>query len=217
MTTIAIVGGTGHHGRALARRFASAGLAVIVGSRDPQRARAAVAAWPARGSIDVADNVTAVEHSDVIVLAVPFASVDVVLTDLHAHLRGDSVMIDVTVPVTFTGGKMAMAEPAEGSAAEHIRSRLPDRVHLAAAFKTLPAHLLEAAGEPLDCDEFVCADSETARRRAIALVELLPGVRPVDIGPLSGARFIEHATALAIAINRRHKVDAARFRVVGLA
>jgi hypothetical protein len=97
-----------------------------------------------------------------------------------------------------------------------IRARLPENVGLAAAFKTLPAHVLGDPQRPLDCDEFVCADSDEARARAIALVQKLPGLRPVDVGPLSRARFIEHLTALAIAINRRHKIHDARFRVVGL-
>jgi len=111
---------------------------------------------------------------------------------------------------------MAMLDVAEGSATEHIRGRLPPAVRLAAAFKTVPAHLLGAAGDPLDCDEFVCGDSDSARSEAAALVSLLPGLRPVDVGPLSRARSIEHLTALAIAINRRHKVHDARFRIVGL-
>jgi NADPH-dependent F420 reductase len=126
------------------------------------------------------------------------------------------VVVDVTVPVTFSGGKMAMVEVAEGSASEHIRARLPDGVLLAGAFKTVPAHLLGDGDAPLDCDEFVCGDSDEARRRAIELVELLPGLRAVDVGPLSRARSIEHLTALAIAINRRHKIHDARFRIVGL-
>ncbi len=62
----------------------------------------------------------------------------------------------------------------------------------------------------------MCGDSEGARSEAAALVNLLPGVRAIDAGPLSRARSIEHLTALAIAINRRHKVHDARFRVVGL-
>jgi predicted dinucleotide-binding enzyme len=47
-------------------------------------------------------------------------------------------------------------------------------------------------------------------------MQLLPGLRAVDVGPLSRARFIEHATALAIAVNRRHKIHTARFKVIGL-
>jgi NADPH-dependent F420 reductase len=217
MTSIAMIGGTGQQGRGLARRFITAGLRVVVGSRDPDRARTAVAGWAgADQQVEVADNASAIERADVTILAVPFTSVDPLLQELETHFNGGSLVIDVTVPVTFAGGKMAMLEVAEGSAAEHIRARLPAAVHLAVAFKTIPAHLLGEADEPLDCDEFVCGDSDEARSRASALVAVLPGLRAIDVGPLSRARSIEHLTALAIAINRRHKIHDARFRIVGL-
>jgi len=217
MTSIAILGGTGQQGRGLAQRFAAAGARVIVGSRDPKRALESVATWDARdGSIVATGNAAAVAQGDITVLAVPFASVDALLTELQPHFKDRSLVIDVTVPVAFEGRTMTMLDIAEGSATEHIRARLPAGVQLAAAFKTVPAHLLAAAGTPLDCDEFVCGDSDEARGQAAALVRLLPGLRPVDVGPLSRARFIEHMTALAIAINRRHKIHDARFAVVGL-
>jgi 8-hydroxy-5-deazaflavin:NADPH oxidoreductase len=217
MASIAILGGTGQQGRGLAQRLARAGARIVVGSRDPERARAAVAEWAAAGQpIDVAGNADAVGQSDVVVLAVPFRSVDALLDEVRTSFKDGMTVIDVTVPVTFDGGKMAMIDVPEGSAAEHVRARLPAGVALAAAFKTIPAHLLGALDRPLDCDEFVCGDSDEARRRAISLVELLPGLRAVDVGPLSRARSIEHLTALAIAINRRHKIHDARFRIVGL-
>ena len=216
--TVAILGGTGQQGRGLAQRFARAGLRVTVGSRDPARARELVAGWstvPTDHPIHVADNAAAVAAAEVTVLAVPYASIDPLLEELRAQFKAGSLAIDLTVPVTFAGGKMAMLEVEEGSAAEHIRARLPDGVRLACAFKTVPAHLLGAGFDPLDCDEFVCGDSDEARADAAALVALLPGLRPVDVGALSRARSIEHMTALAIAINRRHKIHDARFRVVG--
>jgi 8-hydroxy-5-deazaflavin:NADPH oxidoreductase len=217
MKSIAILGGTGQQGSGLAQRFAAAGTRVIVGSRDPRRALETVATWgPPGQSIEVADNAAAVERSDLTVLAVPFTTVDALLTELESHFKDRSLVIDVTVPVAFSGRTMTMLDVAEGSATEHIRARLPAGVQLAAAFKTVPAHLLGAVGTPLDCDEFVCGDSDEARAQAAALVKLLPGLRPVDVGPLSRARFIEHLTALAIAINRRHKIHDARFAVIGL-
>ena len=217
MTSIAILGGTGQQGGGLARRFARAGARVVVGSRDPDRARFTVAEWGATGQpIEVAGYAAAAEQASVVILAVPFGSIDALLDELRSSLKSGAVVIDVTVPVTFVAGKMAMLEVAEGSASEHIRAGLPAGVGLAAAFKTIPAHLLAAGDQPLDCDEFVCGDSDEARARAVALVQMLPGLRPVDVGPLSRARSIEHLTALAIAINRRHKIHDARFRIVGL-
>ena len=217
MPSITILGGTGQQGRGLAQRLALVGMNVLVGSRDPDRARAAVAGWARTQSpINVADNGSAVDGADVMILAVPFPTVDELLQELYPRFSDGALVIDVTVPVTFAGGKMAMLEVVEGSATEHIRARLPPAVRLAAAFKTVPAHLLGATADPLDCDEFVCGDSDAARSEAAALVNLLPGLRAIDVGPLSRARSIEHLTALAIAINRRHKVHDARFRIVGV-
>jgi NADPH-dependent F420 reductase len=216
MITIAILGGTGQQGRGLAQRFERAGARVVVGSRDPERARTSVAGWDAGVSIEVATHASAAERSEIAVLAVPFHSIDPMLDELRPIFKPGMLVIDVTVPVTFSSGKMAMVEVAEGSASEHVRALLPERVLVAGTFKTIPAHLLGDGEAPLDCDEFVCGDSDESRRRAIELVGLLPGLRAVDVGPLSRARSIEHLTLLAIAINRRHKIHDARFRMVGL-
>jgi NADPH-dependent F420 reductase len=186
-STVAILGGTGHQGRGLAQRLAQAGVNVVVGSRDPERARVTVAQWtlaPGAEPIDVAANGPAVARARVVVLAVPFTSVDATLEDVQPHFASGTLVVDLTVPVTFVGGKMTMVDVPEGSAGEHVRALLPPAVRLACAFKTVPAHLLAAGSEPFDCDEFVCGDSDEARQEAAALVALLPGLRPVDVGPL---------------------------------
>jgi len=211
---VAILGGTGQQGSGLARRLAAAGIDIVVGSRDPDRARGTIAGWTER--VEVASNASAAAAADTIVFAVPFKTIDALVDDVGSRMRADAIAIDVTVPLTFEGGRMAMLDVAEGSAAEHIRARLPQGIALACAFKTIPAHLLDRVDEPLDCDEFVCGDSDAARERALALVAALPQLRGVDVGPLARARSIEQLTALAVAINRRHKRHDARFRVVGL-
>lgn len=217
MASIAVLGGTGQQGSGLARRFARGGARVIVGSRDPERARTTVAGWGTAGEpIDTAGYADATARAETVLLAVPFGSVDALLEELRSSFTPGAVLIDVTVPVTFVAGKMTMIEVAEGSASEHVRARVPVEVGVAAAFKTIPAHLLGAIETPLECDEFVCGDSDRARARAVELVQMLPGLRAVDVGPLPRARSIEHLTTLAIAINRRHKIHDARFRIVGL-
>ncbi|HKB09113.1 MAG TPA: NADPH-dependent F420 reductase [Vicinamibacterales bacterium] len=213
---VAILGGTGQQGSGLARRLAAAGLQVTVGSRDPRRARDTIAGWRAPAPIEAADNATAAATADTVVLAVPFGTVDALLDEVAPHLKQDAVVVDLIVPMTFAGGTMTMLDIVEGSAAEHIRTKLPPAASLACAFKTVPAYLLDRVDLPLDCDEFVCGDSEAARIRAADLVGHVAGLRAVDVGPLSRARSIEQLTALAVAINRRHHVHDARFRVIGL-
>src|SRR5258708_344367 len=122
MITIAILGGTGQQGRGLAQRFGRAGARIIVGSRDLERARTTVAGWDTGASIEVATHASAAGRSEIAVLAVPFHSIDPMLDELRPIFKPGMLVIDVTVPVTFSGGKMLMVEVAEGSASEHVRA-----------------------------------------------------------------------------------------------
>jgi len=216
---VGVVGGTGSEGRGLAARLALTGLRVTIGSRDPARAVSVARELGERlpaASIGGVSNENAIAASNVVILAVPFVHAGpMVEAHLELFMPG-ALVIDVTVPVVFDAGKPRFVEPPEGSAAEHLRSRLPDRVALACAFKTLPARLLEHVETPLDCDDFVCGDSLESRDRVSAIVRRIPGLRPVDAGPLESARVVERMTLLAISINKRYKRHGARFQVLGL-
>jgi NADPH-dependent F420 reductase len=216
-TTIALLGGTGQQGGGLAQRLAKAGRSVTIGSRDPDRAAATVAGW-GRPSLPVAtaSYADAAAAADIVIIAVPFAAVDLALAECRDRFRPNALLVDVVVPVTFAPNSVDLVAIPEGSATEHIKARLPDHVRMAATFKTVPAYLLNDIDRPLDCDEFVCGDSAEARGEAAALVGDIAGLRAVDAGPLRAARSIEHLTLLAIRINRRHRIHEARFRVVGL-
>jgi len=214
--SIAVLGGTGQQGGGLAQRLAKAGHRVTIGSRDPARAAATLAGWPLGRSIASADYAGATAAADVVILAIPFDAVEGVLVGCGPHVRPNALVIDVIVPVTFARQSVELSAIAEGSAAEYVKARLPEHAQLAATFKTVPAHLLNEIDRPLDCDEFVCADSADARAAASALVGDVAGLRAVDVGPLRAARSIEHLTLLAIRINRRHHVHESRFRIVGL-
>ena len=217
LPTVAVLGGTGHQGRGIALRLARAGRRVIVGSRDAARAATMVSEWPATSGTITADTYGgAAAAAAIAVLAVPFDAIDLLLEGVRSSLQPGTLVIDVTVPIAFGSGGATMVAVAEGSATEHIKARLPDGVRLAGAFKTLPAHLLNELDRPVECDEFICGDSAEARADASSVAAAIEGLRPVDVGPLSRARSIEHLTLLAIAINRRHKLRDARYRVAGL-
>src|SRR4051794_8314171 len=114
LPTVAVLGGTGHQGRGIARRLSRAGYAVIVGSRDRQRASDIVSEWPSEGGTLATDDYSgAAASADITVLAVPFDALDPLLAQLSAVLRPGTLVVDVTVPITFSTAGPAMTPVAE--------------------------------------------------------------------------------------------------------
>ena|SRR5436853_2078573 len=216
---VGLIGGTGPEGRGLALRWAMAGARVTVGSRLVDRAQVTAAELNrilGEDRIVPGGNHTAISESEIVLLTVPFNHAASTLEAHAGDFDENSILIDTTVPVTFEAGRARYVELPEGSASEHLRKRLPEAIPLVAAFKTIPAHLLEDPNEPLDCDDFVASDSGDAKKRVIEAMSTMSGLRPIDAGALESARTIERMTVLAIGINRRNKIKTARFRVAGL-
>lgn len=216
---VAVVGGTGSEGRGVAARLARAGVRVTIGSREEHRAIETAAALREKhggSEVDGSSNGEAIAAADIVFLAVPFAHAEELITTHRERFRSGALLIDVTVPVVFEGGRPRFVEPPAGSAAEQIRRVLPEHVRLACAFKTLPARLLEHVETPLDCDDLICGDSRESREAAMQVVERIAGLRPVDAGPLETARILERMTLLAIRLNKRYKTHGARFKVLGI-
>jgi len=219
---VGLIGGTGEEGRGLALRWAIAGARVSIGSRSLERAKAVAdelnQLLGSRGAQTLAhgENRRVIAESDLALLTVPFAHAASTLETHRQDFRDGSILIDITVPVSFEQGRVRYVELPEGSASEHLKTRLPENIPLVAAFKTEPAHLLAEIDEALDCDSFVASDSKEAKARVIEAITFIDGLRAVDAGTLYSARTLERMTVLAIGINRRHKIKTARYRVIGL-
>jgi NADPH-dependent F420 reductase len=219
---VGLIGGTGEEGRGLALRWAIAGARVTIGSRALERAKAVadelnkLLGSRAAQTVGYGENRDVIAGSDLALLTVPFAHAASTLEAHRQDFREGSILIDITVPVSFEQGRVRYVELPEGSASEHLKARLPESIPLVAAFKTEPAHLLAEIEEPLDCDSFVASDSKESKARVIEAIGFIKGLRAVDAGTLYSARTLERMTVLAIGINRRHKIKTARYRVVGL-
>jgi NADPH-dependent F420 reductase len=222
---VGIIGGTGTEGKGLALRFSRAGLAVGIGSRDPQRAESAAASLNEQltgagyqASLQGFSNAVIAAGAEFLFLAIPFLHAKQILEECTAFLCPGCILIDITVPLVFVPGQksVGLLDLPEGSGSRHLAGRIPGGVDLVAAFKTLPAHLLGHLDEPLDCDEFVCGDSPEARHRVVDLLKFIPGLRPIDVGGLESAATLERMCALAVSINRQYKVKGSRFRMIGL-
>lgn len=210
--TLGILGGTGPQGRGLAVRFAQAGLSVIIGSRDSERA-AGVAASLGHG-IRGGDNVGCATDSDLVIVAVPWDGHADLLASLKDALRG-KVVVDCVNPLGFDKqGPYGLAVES-GSACEQAAVLLPDSV-VVGAFHHLSAELLEDPSvTAIDADVLVLGDDRDATDTVQALAECIPGVRGVFAGRLRNAHQVEALTANLIAINRRYKTHSG-VRIAGL-
>lgn len=217
---VTIVGATGDLGFGLALRLATAGVPVVIGSRDA--GRAAEAADRVRAAVPGADvsgasNPDAAAGAELVVLSVPFASQAPTLRSLREALRPGAILLDVTVPLAAAvGGRPTRVLSVwQGSAAQQAQELVPDGVTVVSALHTVAARHLAELDYAFGEDVFVCSDSRDAKARVAELIKLIPGLRPVDAGRLEMARITEQLTALTIGINIRHKVTAG-LQVTGL-
>jgi 8-hydroxy-5-deazaflavin:NADPH oxidoreductase len=218
---IAIIGGTGDQGNGLALRWARAGLPVLIGSRDAERAQAAAAAMRdalgGRAAIEGAANGDAAAAATIVVLTVPFAAQIATLKDIAGRLAPGTLLVDVTVPLEpAVGGKPTrLLGVWAGSAAEQCAEFTPAGVSVVSAFHNVGAEALADLAHAVECDILVCGNDKASRERLRPLVEAVPGCRYVDAGPLANSRIVESMTALLIGINIRHKIHCG-LRITGM-
>jgi len=209
--TVAVLGGTGDQGQGLARRFAQAGLQVLIGSRSVDRAEKAAAELNAALGVDPSvrglANADAASQADLVIVAVPWEGHAATLQSLPTELAG-KIVVDCVNPLGFDArGSYALPVP-EGSAAEQAATLLPDS-RVVAAFHHVSAVLLtDPAITSFDLDVLVLGDDREATDTVQALAGLIPGMRGLYAGRLRNARQVEALTANLISINRRYKAHA---------
>jgi hypothetical protein len=204
----------------LGLRWARAGEAVIVGSRQAERAQQAAAAIQLRAGLQAKvsgmENSAACAAADILMLTVPFEGQASLLKHLKPAMTAGSILIDATVPLAAgVGGRASRTLGVwQGSAAEQAAEIVPEEVSVVAAFHNVSAELLWG-DLPLDCDVIVCSDDLDAAQLTRELAAKIAGVRAIDGGNLENARIVEQITALLIGLNMRHK-GRAGIRITGL-
>jgi 8-hydroxy-5-deazaflavin:NADPH oxidoreductase len=206
---IAIIGGTGNLGSALAWRLARAGRDVIIGSRTAESA-AAKAAELGHGLTGMA-NAEAAAAADLVILTVPFSAQSATLEDIKPHVAG-KIVVDTTVPLV-PPKVMRVQMPPEGSAAAKAAAILGDGVRVVSGFHNVAAHKL-AQDVDVDCDILVFGDEKAARAEVVALADAI-SLRGIHGGALVNAAAAEAMTSLLIFINKHYQVDGAGIRITG--
>ena len=210
MTRVALLGGTGRIGPALALRLCCAGIDVVIGSRDAERAATAARdlaerlGADARGSLEGASNADAARRASVAMVTVPFEGQAALLESLRSELEG-KIVVSTAIPMRFDpdAGPEAI-DVGEGSAAQQVAALLPGS-RVVGALHTVSSVHLGKLGHDLDEDTVVTGDDAGAREEVMELLERIPGLRAVDGGRLANARSTEAMTVLLLSINRRVK------------
>jgi len=196
---IAIVGGTGTFGRALARRLHGLGYEVFVGSRDATRGRE----WALELGVDGGSNEEAVKAADLVVLATrSSAALDTARSLVDAI--GETPVLSVASDLAFTDAGVLPGRE-QGSLAEELSEIV--RAPVASGLQSLSAaHLV--APDPPDEDALVCGDDARAKEQALELAGRLVAGRAIDAGPLANSRALEAMTAVILNVNRTYSVTA---------
>jgi 8-hydroxy-5-deazaflavin:NADPH oxidoreductase len=207
---VAILGGTGSFGHALAHRLAAVGEdEVVIGSRDAARARAAAQAVEG-SNVTGTTNDDAVRGADIAVLAVKAeAALDTARS--IAPALGRTPLLSVASAIHVERGVGAFPDPDDLSLAERVQQVVDGPV--TAGLHSIAASNLDEA--PPEEDALVCGDDADAVSLTLQLVDKLVAGRALDAGPLASARALEGLTAVIVNLNRRYKAHAG-VRITGL-
>jgi 8-hydroxy-5-deazaflavin:NADPH oxidoreductase len=203
---VAILGGTGAFGRALAARLRDLGFDVAVGSREHQRGWERGVELGVRGG----SNEEIAKGADLIVLAVKSNAALATARELKDAI-GATPVLCVASDVVFTERGILPARD-ERSLAEELAETIEAPV--ASGLQSVSAVDL-AANELPDQDALICGDDPRAKEPALELARRLVGGRALDAGPLANSRALEAMTSVILNVNKRYRAHAG-LRLTGI-
>jgi NADPH-dependent F420 reductase len=201
---VAIVGGTGAFGRALAQRLKQIGEDdIVIGSRDERRAERTAQELGVSGGL----NEKIVADADLVILAVKSNATLQTAMDLAAAI-GTTPVLSVASDLRFND-EGVLPGRHQGSLAEEVARIL--RAPVASGLQSFAAaNLLD--GDPGDA--LVCGHDDRAKQLSLELAGRIAN-RAVDVGPLENSRALEGMTAVILNVNKRYQAHAG-IRLTGL-
>ncbi|HUG85832.1 MAG TPA: NADPH-dependent F420 reductase [Euzebya sp.] len=188
--------GAGNVGGAVARAVTAAGHQAVVAATSTDKLDALAQDL---GVQTTTSNRDAAAGADVVVLTVPFDAVAAIAADLRAELDG-TVVIDATNPLA---ADLSGLSTSGTSAAELVQQAAPG-ARVVKAFNTaFASNQADPQVEGTRLDGFLAGDDDEAKQTVSDLLSAV-GYRPIDVGGLSAARYLEGLAFLNIALNARN-------------
>jgi NADPH-dependent F420 reductase len=214
--SLAIIGGTGKEGSAIAMRFANAGVRTIIGSRDAAKAQNMANIINGKFNIKNTEGYTnrdATAKADIVLLAVPYDGMKPILEDIKPAAAG-KVIINIASSLDAEKKSRARINPS-GSIAAEIQAFFGEATKIVDAFQNISPEQLEKFDEKIETDVLVVGADRETRDMVIALIRKI-GIDAFDAGMIQNAVIVETMTAALIAINIRYKIRGAGIHLVGV-
>jgi 8-hydroxy-5-deazaflavin:NADPH oxidoreductase len=190
MSSISIIG-TGNMARAIGTRAVAGGNTVEVLGRDQSKAADLARAL---GGGATTGEWGAIPTGDIVIVALPYASVVPVVAQYADALAG-KVIVDISNPFNSAGDGLAVGEGT--SVAQRVAEAAPATASVVKAFNTIFGQVLEKRRP----DVFIAGDNAQAKAAVEAFIESL-GLRPLDVGGLTMARWLEGAGLVVVGLAR---------------
>ena len=222
---IGIIGGTGGMGEGFALRWCYR-HDVIIGSRDPHRAKQAADNYmktaleaygkSITGGITGDDNFELAKRSDLVILSIPYENIETTCNKLRETIARDCIVVSPIVPMTKTqsGFIYIPFEQEQTAAACMVADTLPPRSRVISAFHTISEVKLKNVKQGLDADTFVCGDDLNTVSRVNSLISEINGLRAIYLGPLSMTYQAEILTPMLLNAAKMNKMKNPAIRLV---
>ena len=214
ISSIAVIGGTGGMGSALAWCWGRAGYKIFIGSRNAEKAELAAEKLNTTLGLNIASGLSNQEAAsvvEIIVLTVPFANHEAIVDEIAEAAQG-KIVVDTTVPLVPL--KVSRVQlPEGGSVAKKTQERLGKNVRVVSAFQTIAAAEL-AKDKKLEDEVLVCGNKVEARTCVISLVEAA-GLKGWHAGPIDNSVVSESLIPVLIFLNKRYQMEGSGIRIVG--
>jgi 8-hydroxy-5-deazaflavin:NADPH oxidoreductase len=213
---VGIIGGTGGMGEGFALRWV-ANHEIYIGSRDASKAKTAADAYMAaansvigsemKGKIDGSDNISLAGLADVLILSIPYDSIQHTCSSIKDRIRSNCIVVSPIVPMNRVdaGFTYVPFEETKKCAAEIVYDNLPDN-KIVSAFHTISEIKLKNVTESLNSDTFVCGNDQNALDVLTGLISEIKGLRPIYLGPLSLSYQAEVLTPMILNASKRNKI-----------
>ncbi|NHN57530.1 MULTISPECIES: NADPH-dependent F420 reductase [Halorussus] len=210
---IALLGGTGDIGQALALRWArDTDHEILVGSRDPEKARNKADEYETElDSVGVDREVKgfanemAADRADVVVLAVPAFHVRDLVEDIADRIGDADALVTPAVGMDRDDEGFHYKPPKAGSVTELVADTAPEGIPVVGAFHNLSADRLANLDVELDLDTLVVGDDGDAVETVVQLADQIEGLRALKAGGAANAAEVESLTPLLINLARENE------------